>query len=314
MPPSPDNRPFLPYARQCIEDDDIDAVVKVLKSTHLTAGPVTESFEAALAEKTGAAHVISCSSGTAALHLSALALGLGPGDTVIVPTITFLATANAAQYVGADVVFADVDPDTGLMGPDDFLDALERSGNKAKAVFPVHLAGQSPDIETIGNIARENGLAVVEDACHALGTTYTSEPNGLNAQDRTGSCRHGDMAVFSFHPAKTVAMGEGGAITTNDAELADRLRLLRNHGMTRNTSDFKNNDMSFDGTGQANPWYYEMARPGFNYRASEIHCSLGLSQLGKLDRFVERRRELVACYDDRLAPLSPLVRPIHKVP
>jgi dTDP-4-amino-4,6-dideoxygalactose transaminase len=194
------------------------------------------------------------------------------------------------------------------------LEALERSGNKAKAVFPVHLAGQSPDLEAICNIAKENGLAMVEDACHALGTTYIRGPDALNAHDRAGSCRHGDMAVFSFHPAKTIAMGEGGAITTNDAELAGRLRELRNHGMTRNVRDFKNNDMAFDENGQANPWYYEMANPGFNYRASEVHCALGLSQLGKLDRFAERRRELVARYDDRLAPLSPLVRPVNKVP
>ena len=187
-----DTRPFLPYGRQTVGDDDIDAVVKVLGGDFLTTGPATDAFEAALAKRTGAADAISCSSGTAALHLAALALGLGPGDVVIVPTITFLATANAARYVGADVAFADVDPDTGLMRPDDLLAALERSNGGARAVFPVYLAGQGPDMAAIGEIAEERGLAVVEDACHALGGTYDNAA--------AGSCAHADMSVFSFHP------------------------------------------------------------------------------------------------------------------
>jgi len=300
---------MLPYGRQIVEDDDVEAVARVLRGDYLTTGPATEAFEAAFAAKTSAKYALSCSSGTAALHLAAMALDLGPGDRVIVPTITFLATANTARYVGAEVTFSDVDPDSGLMRPQDLEEALTRAGSGTKAVFPVHLAGQPADMRGLSSVARAHGLRLVEDACHALGTTWMAGNETIVA----GDTRFSDMAVFSFHPVKTIAMGEGGAVTTNDAGLARRIGDLRNHGMVRRTEDFQNADFAYQADGRANPWYYEMAEPGFNYRSSDIHCALGLSQLGKLDRFVASRRDLVAAYDARLRSFDPIVRPVSKV-
>jgi UDP-4-amino-4,6-dideoxy-N-acetyl-beta-L-altrosamine transaminase len=305
------DEPALPYGRHLIEDDDVAAVVAALKSGWLTTGPAVEAFEETLAGRVGAAHAASCSSGTAALHLAALALSLGPGDRVVVPALTFLATANAVRYVGAEVVFADVDPDTGLMGDSQLRDAMARATDgTVKAVFPVHLAGQCASMERIAAVAADRGLRVVEDACHALGSTYRSR-NGESV--RVGSCRHSDMTVFSFHPVKTVTMGEGGAVTTNDGELYRRLMRLRNHGMERDATAFVQADLAFDREGKASPWYYELQELGYNYRASDINCALGMSQLGKLDRFVAGRRALVAHYDTRLASLAPIVRPLGRV-
>lgn len=299
----------LPYGRQFIDDDDIAAVVAALKSDCLTTGPAVPAFEAALAAVTEAPHAVACSSGTAALHLAALALGLGPGDAVIVPSVTFVATANAARYVGAEVVFADVDAATGLMGAGHLEDALGRCGGLIpKAVFPVHLNGQCVAMGDLSATALRHGLAVVEDACHALGSQQLLA-EGWRA---TGACGASDMAVFSFHPVKTVAMGEGGAVTTGDAGLAERLRLFRSHGITRDPARFLQPDEALDTEGQPNPWYYEMAEPGFNYRASDIACALGTSQLAKLARFKARRDALVAAYERALAPLAPLVAPVAR--
>ncbi len=301
---------FLPYGRHDIGDDDVAAVARVLRSDFLTTGSAVDAFEDKLAGITSAQFAASCSSGTAALHLATLAIGIGPGDLAVVPTITFLATANAVRYVGADVVFCDVDPDTGLMRPQDLERAIAEHGQAIKAVLPVHLAGQSPDMKGISELARKHGIAVIEDACHALGTLYPAS----GGEAPVGSCRDSDMAVFSFHPVKVIAMGEGGAITTNDAALAARLRELRSHGMTRDAAHFTNNDLAFAKDGSANPWYYEMQELGFNYRASDIHCALGLSQLAKIDKFIERRRLMVSRYDALLAPLSPLVHPLGRMP
>ena len=298
---------FLPYGRQLVEEDDIEAVAKVLRGDWLTTGPKIEAFEKALAAKLGAAHAVSCSSGTAGLHLAMMALGLGPGDSVIVPTMTFVSTATMVRHVGAEVVFADVDPDTGLMGACELTTALERAGKaRIKAAIPVHLAGQCADMEKIAEIAKGNDFRVVEDACHALGTTV--------GEAAVGGCAWSDMAVFSFHPVKTIATGEGGAVTTNDEVLAERLTLFKNHGMTRAPEAFVNRDMAFDAEGSANPWYYELAEIGFNYRLSDINAALGLSQLGKLDRFAVKRRELAETYDALLASLAPRVRPVGRVP
>jgi len=302
--------PFLPYGMQTIDDDDVRAVEAVLRSDFLTSGPAVEQFEAALSEHTQSSQAVSCSSGTAALHLAALDLKLQPGDRVIVPTITFLATANAARYVGAEVEFCDVDADTGLMRPADLERAIAHCDGKARAVFPVHLAGQAADMPGISEIARANKLRIVEDACHGLGSTYQDG----NRELTVGSCVHSDMAAFSFHPVKTIAMGEGGAVTTNSIEQADNLKNLRSHGMTRRPEDFVKSEMAFGNEGAANPWYYEMPEMGFNYRASEIHCALGLSQLGKLEKFAETRRMLARQYDKALEPLAPLVRLLGRVP
>ncbi|EGP06599.1 4-keto-6-deoxy-N-Acetyl-D-hexosaminyl-(lipid carrier) aminotransferase [Bradyrhizobiaceae bacterium SG-6C] len=297
---------FLPYGRQVIDNDDIAAVVTVLKGDFLTTGPTVEKFEDAFAERAGARFAVACSSGTAALHLATLAAGLGEGDSAIVPTVTFLATANAVRYVGADVVFADVDKATGLLRPEDMEAALAASAGNVKAVLPVHLGGQSADMAAISKIAERHGMVVIEDACHALGTTL--DDGGV-----VGNCQHSAMAAFSFHPVKTIAMGEGGAVTTNDPVLYERLTRLRNHGMTRDPLRFSNDDLAFGADGSSNPWYYEMPEIGFNYRASDIHCALGLSQLRKLSVFVSTRRLLADTYDRLLAPLAPYVLPPHRV-
>jgi len=304
--------PFLPYGRQTIEDDDVAAVAAVLRGDMLTTGPLVDAFERAFAERVGARFAVVCSSGTAAQHLTALALDLKPGTSVVVPAVTFLSTANAARFVGAEVIFADVAPDSGLMEADHLRAALERaSGSPVRSVFPVHLGGQCADPEAIAAAAAEHGLTVVEDACHAIGTTYGTQAGQTVA---VGACAHSDMAVFSLHPVKTITMGEGGVITTNDATLAARLKSLRSHGMTREAAAFRRADLAFDAGGHANPWYYEMAEVGFNYRSPDINCALGLSQLAKLDRFVAARRALVRHYDDALAALAPLVKPVARTP
>lgn len=292
---------FLPYTHQSIDDDDIAAVVDVLRGDFLTTGPAIEAFEDILSETVGAPQSVVCSSGTAALHLAALALDLGPGDKAIVPSITFVATANAIRYTGAEVEFSDVDPNTGLLTPETLSATLERTDNSVRAVFPVHLGGQACDMQKIGAIAKDNGLAVVEDGCHALGTISGVD----NESWRVGSCAHSDMTVFSFHPAKIVAMGEGGAITTRDPLLAERLLLFRNHGITRDPKSFQTEPVPGD-------WHYEQLVLGFNYRASDIHCALGASQLKKLNGSVERRVELASRYDDALSSLAPLLCPVTR--
>ncbi|MBT6284308.1 MAG: UDP-4-amino-4,6-dideoxy-N-acetyl-beta-L-altrosamine transaminase [Rhodospirillaceae bacterium] len=300
--------PFLPYGRHAIDDDDIEAVTRVLRSDFLTTGPAVAEFEETFARETGAAHAVACANGTAALHLAALALELGPGDHVVVPTITFLASANAARFVGADVIFADVDPETGLMGAEELAAALDTNRDKSiRAVFPVHLAGRPADPEGVSAVARAAGIGIVEDACHALGTRYQT----ADGQVSVGGCSHADMATFSFHPVKTIASGEGGMVTTNDASLAARLKALRSHGMTRDSGDMQITDRAFDPDGTLNPWYYEMPEIGFNYRLSDIHAALGTSQLGKLETFAARHRALAALYDELLEPLAPVIVPVR---
>jgi UDP-4-amino-4,6-dideoxy-N-acetyl-beta-L-altrosamine transaminase len=299
--------PRLPYGRQTIDEADIAAVVEALRGERLTTGPAVDAFERAFAARVGAPRAVACSNGTAALHLAMLALEAGPGDAVIVPTLTFLATANCARYVGAEVVFADVSPDTGLMKPHHLEQALARvpAGLRPVAALPVHLNGQPVDMAGIAAVARANGLHLVEDACHALGTLG---PDG----DTVGACHTSDMAVFSLHPVKTITAGEGGVVTTRDDRLADRLRSLRCHGMERDPSRLLQPDLAFD-DGRVNPWYYEMAEPGFNYRLPDINCALALSQLGKLDAFIARRSQLMARYARTLAGMAPVVRLIDQV-
>jgi UDP-4-amino-4,6-dideoxy-N-acetyl-beta-L-altrosamine transaminase len=301
-------RRILPYGRQLIEEDDIAAVAESLRGDFLTTGPMVARFEHAFAGAVAAKHATVCSNGTAALYLAARALGLGTGSKVIVPSITFLATASAPRLCGAEIVFADVDPDTGLMRPDDLARAFERAGH-ADAVFNVHLNGQCGAIQEISALAREHGAMIVDDACHALGASYVARDGETTAIGSNAFC---DASVFSFHPVKTIAMGEGGAVTTNDPQAADRLELLRNHGMTRNPARFVNSADGFDALGTPNPWYYELVEPGFNWRATDMQCALGLSQLSKLDRFVARRRTLAATYDSALAPFAPAIRPIGR--
>jgi UDP-4-amino-4,6-dideoxy-N-acetyl-beta-L-altrosamine transaminase len=301
--------PFLPYGRQVIEDDDIAAVTDVLRGEYLTTGPTVARFETALASYTGAKHAVVCANGTAALHMAARALGLGPDTKIIVPSVTFLATASAPHMNGAEIVFADVDPNTGLMTPETLSNAIARAQH-ADAVFNVHLNGQCGALEEIAAIARIHKMKVVDDACHTLGASYVGSNAGAC---RIGANAHSDLSVFSFHPVKAIAMGEGGAVTTNDPELAKRLVRARNHGMTREAQDFTNISDAFDDEGRANPWYYELTEPEFNWRANDIQCALGLTQLAKLDRFLARRRAVVAAYDALLAPFAPIVKPLARM-
>ena len=297
---------FLPYGRPCLDEDDIAAVTEVLRGDWLTTGPRVAQFEGALAERLGAAEAVICSSGTAALHLAYLAAGIGPGDRVVVPALTFTATAAAALLVGAEVVLADVDPQSGLLRPEDLAAALERGGaptHPPKAVTTVHLNGQAANLPALRDLARPQHMTLIEDACHAIGGGYLDGA----AECRIGACDHTEFACISFHPVKTIAMGEGGAVTTNDRDAAARLRRLRHHGLEREAARLE------DRTLAGQPWYHEIQSLGLNYRASDIHCALGLSQLAKLDDFVARRQALVARYDELLAPLAPHVRPVARV-
>lgn len=299
---------FLSYGRQFIDQSDIDAVSAVLKSDYLTTGPAVAAFENALADRINEKHVICVNSGTAALHVAMAGLGIGPGDWVIVPGITFLASANAARWCGADVIFADVDAQNGLMTPAHLQQAIERHPDKKiKAVVPVHLTGQTENVAAMANIARAHDLRIIEDACHAFGGEYIE-----TQRHYIGHCQQSDAVVFSFHPVKTIAMGEGGAITTRHDYLYEAAMRLRNHGMNRDPQTFLHRDRAYDENGTLNPWYYEMPAIGLNYRVSDINCALGLSQLKKLPRFIEQRRKLTTLYDELLKPLSPMIVPIKK--
>ncbi len=292
----------LPYGLHLIEDDDVAAVVEVLRGGLLAQGPKVAAFEAALAARMGSAYAVAASSCTAALHLALKALDVGPGDLCVVPAITFLSTATAARYCGAEVVFADVDPLTGLMTPQTLAEALERAPGPVKAALPVHLGGRMCDMPALAAL----GVPLVEDAAHAPGSVR----DGVAA----GSCAWSSAACFSFHPVKTIACGEGGAVTTNDADMAARMARLRNHGVTHDAALMVDPQLSLDPDGQRNPWSYEQLELGFNYRMTDIEAALGLSQLGKLERFKARRAALAALYDEALAPLAPVVQPVEAAP
>ncbi|ADU12110.1 UDP-4-amino-4,6-dideoxy-N-acetyl-beta-L-altrosamine transaminase [Asticcacaulis excentricus] len=285
--------PFLPYGRQSIADSDIEAVVEALRSDYLTTGPMVERFERELAATVGAKEAVVVANGTAALHLCMLAQDLTPSDVVIVPSITFAASANCVAYCGAQVVFADVDPLTGLITDETFEDALSLIGPQKRfaGVIPVHYAGRPVDISRISAVARARGAFVIEDACHALGSTGPQGP--------IGACAASDMANFSFHPVKTLTTGEGGAISTNDLERARRLRLLRSHGIERDPARFVG--LGYGDGDENGAWVYEMQVLGFNYRLPDINCALGVAQLKRLPEFIKRRKALVAAYQAELA-------------
>jgi perosamine synthetase len=287
---TPVRKTMLPYGRQSISEEDIQAVVDVLRSDWLTTGPKVAEFEEALAAQVGAKYAVAFSSGTAALHGAAFAAGLKPGDEAITSPLTFAATANCVLYQGARPVFADVSPDTLNLDPDRM---AERITPHTRAVLPVDYAGHPADLDPILALAERHGVTVIEDACHALGAEYKGR--------RTGSIAH--MSVFSFHPVKHVATGEGGMVTTDRADLAENLRRFRNHGIS---SDARQRQAS----GQ---WHYEMVLLGFNYRLTDVACALGISQLKKLDANLARRREIAARYTaafrDLRGVIAPSVRP-----
>jgi UDP-4-amino-4,6-dideoxy-N-acetyl-beta-L-altrosamine transaminase len=272
---------FIPYGRQTISEADIAAVESVLRSPFLTQGPAIPAFEQAVAKKVGAAHGVAVNSATSALHVACLALGLGPGDRLWTSPITFVASANCGRYCGAEVDFVDIDPATGLMSMRALKTKLveaEQEGVLPKVLVPVHLTGSSCDMATIGSLAQRYGFAVLEDASHAIGGRYQSEP--------VGNCRHSAITVFSFHPVKIITTGEGGLATTNDYELAQRMSELRSHGIVREPERFEQHPA-------AGPWVYEQQQLGFNYRITDIQAALGVSQLERLDEIVtERNRQL----------------------
>ena len=288
---------MIPYGRQEITQDDVDSVVAVLRSDALTQGPVVPKFERAVAAYCGAAHAVAVNSGTSALHVACMALGLGPGDWLWTSPITFVATANCALYCGARVDFVDIDERTYNLCPlalERKLTEAERDGRLPKVLAPVHFAGQPCDMLAIHALAQRYGCRIIEDASHAIGAQYRGEP--------VGNCRYSDVTVFSFHPVKVITTGEGGMALTNSSELASRMARLRSHGVTRDPASMTH---APDGA-----WFYQQIELGMNYRMTELQAALGLSQLSRLDDYVARRHELARRYDEQLASL-PIVLPYH---
>jgi UDP-4-amino-4,6-dideoxy-N-acetyl-beta-L-altrosamine transaminase len=274
----------IPYGRQDVTDSDIEAVIAALRSDFLTQGPIVPAFEAAIAARIGAQHAIAVNNATSALHLACLALGVGPGDLVWTSPITFVASANCARYCGAEVDFVDIDPRSYNISIERLSEKLveaERSGRLPKVVIPVHLAGSSADMAAVHDLGRRYGFRIIEDASHAIGGDYRGRP--------IGDCRYSDIAVFSFHPVKIITTGEGGVASTNDAGIARQMRRLRSHGITRDQDEMGHEP---DGS-----WYYEQLELGFNYRMTDVQSALGLSQLSRLDQYVDRRNEIAVEYD-----------------
>ncbi len=286
---------MIPYGKQSISQQDIDAVIEVLQSDFLTQGPKVPAFEQMVSDYTGAKHALAVNSATSALHIACLALGVGPGDRLWTTPVTFVASANCALYCGAQVDFVDIDAVTYNLCPKALaakLDIAEKEGYLPKVVVAVHLCGQPCDMQAIRQLSERYGFAVIEDASHAIGGRYQEQA--------IGACQYSDITVFSFHPVKIVTTAEGGMALTNNEVLAEKMALLRSHGVTRDEALMVN---PVDG-----PWYYEQVDLGFNYRMTELQAALGLSQLTRVDQFVARRHELAARYDELLSDL-PLVLP-----
>jgi perosamine synthetase len=296
----------IPYSRHWITREDVEAVANQLQSPWLTQGPTVAEFEKELTAVTGAKYAVAVASGTAALHLAALAAGVGPGKTGITSAITFVASGNCIAYAGGRPTFADVDPSSGLIDIADLerrCDSLAREGSAPVVIIPVAFAGQSADLPAIRVVAKKYDARVIEDAAHALGASYRSDAGPVNC----GSCADTDLAILSFHPVKHVTTGEGGAVLTNDRTVYTRLSELRSHGITRDPARLTQND---------GPWYYEQQLLGYHYRISDILCALGVSQIRRLASFLDRRRALASRLNAALAqgPLSGCLRPLSTLP
>lgn len=275
----------IPYGRQWIDEKDIRAVQKVLKSDWITQGPMVETFERAAGKFCNTRYAIALSSGTAALHAAYLAAGIGKGDDVITTPLTFAATSNMLALLGATSVFVDIDEDTLNINPKEIEKKITR---RTKAIVTVDFAGHPCEYDTISPIAKRHNLLMIEDAAHAIGSCYKKKPLGSIA----------DMTIFSFHPVKTIATGEGGMVLTNRKEFSETLKLLRHHGMIKKP--------------EKGPWYYEIQKPGFNYRITDFQCALGLSQLKKIDAFIKKRREIVAMYNAAFKDIPEIIIPQEK--
>lgn len=293
---------FLPYGRQTIEQKDIDEVVKVFESDFITQGPRTNEFEEQFAEYVGARYAVACNSGTSALHLACQAINLGKSGKLVTTPVTFLASANCAQFVGAETLFSDIEFDSYCLSVEKLEELL--AIQKVDVVVPVHLAGHPSDMADIYELKKKYGFSIIEDACHALGGIYNDT--------KVGSCNYSDMSIFSFHPVKHITTGEGGAITTNNEKLYNKLLRFRTHGMHKDPTMFCNKELAFDNDGKQNLWYYEMLEVGQNYRITDIQCALGLSQLRKNDTFVEKRKEIALLYNKRFKNNSLITTPIEK--
>ncbi len=281
----------IPYGRQDIDQSDIDAVVEVLRSDFITQGPVVPEFERALANYCSAHHAVAVNSATSALHIACLALGVGRDDVVWTSPITFVASANCALYCGANVDFVDIDPLTYNLSVERLSEKLalaKQSGRLPKVVIPVHLCGQSCDMAGIYSLSQQYGFKIIEDASHAIGGKYKNEP--------VGNCRYSDITIFSFHPVKIITSGEGGAAVTNDAALAKHMRLLRSHGISSSIEDMQSRPSD-------EIWNYQQISLGFNYRLTEFQAALGLTQMRRLDSFVEKRHRIARRYDSELKGL-----------
>ena len=286
---------MIPYGKHHIDEDDIQAVVNVLKGGDLTQGPMVGEFEKAVSEYVGSKYAVAVSSGTAALHLAALVAEVGPGTALVTSPITFVASANSALYVGARVLFADIDPQTINMSPESLRQVIKDNPD-VRAVIPVHFAGLPCDMPAIKSVADQAGAIIIEDAAHALGSKY---PDG----QQVGCCSHSHMTIFSFHPVKTIAAGEGGMITTNDKRIYQKLLRLRSHGINKLGDSLLLPEQAIE-DGIRDPWYYEMQELGFNYRITDIQCALGLSQLSKIEKFVSKRRKIAKRYDAEFSNMS----------
>lgn len=278
---------YIPYGRQSIDEADIQAVTEVLKSDFLTTGPKIAEFEKKVADYTGAKYAVAISNGTAALHATCYAAGIGPGDEVITTPLTFAASANCVLYCGGTPVFADVDEKTYNIDPDDI---RQKITDRTKAIIPVHLAGQPCNLDAIHAIAKEYHLIVIEDGAHALGSSYKGKKIGAVS----------DMTTFSFHPVKPVTTGEGGMIVTDNEAFYKRLCLFRSHGITRDETLM---------TKEEGPWFYQQIQLGYNYRITDIQCALGITQMDKLDRFIGRRQELAARYHKAFSCCANIITP-----
>jgi len=278
---------MIPYGKQWISQQDIDAVVSVLTSDFLTQGPAVPRFEKAFAKKVSAEFAVSTNSATSALHIACLALGVSKGDIVWTSPVSFVASSNCALYCGATIDFVDIDPATYNMSVEVLeqkLHEAEINGTLPKVVIPVHLAGQSCDMRAIHSLSLKYGFKIIEDASHATGGRYDGQP--------VGSCKYSEIAIFSFHPVKIITSGEGGMASTNSREIATRMASLRSHGITRDPDL-----MTIEPDGA---WFYQQLELGFNYRMTDLHAALGLSQLGRLEKFVEQRHEIANTYFDQL--------------